>query len=595
MSDALVRLRGVGKLYKVFPSRTETVLDALGVNRLLGRRVAHRELWALRGIDLELRRGARVGVIGRNGAGKTTLLKLLTGTMAPSEGELDLRGTIQPLMELGVGFHPELTGLENIDAALAYQGLTGAELRDAKAEIMAFTELGDDLEQPIKTYSLGMLARLAFAAATAVKPEVLVIDEVLGAGDAYFLAKSADRMQQLVGSGAAVILVSHALDQITRLCEEAIWLERGRIVMRGSALEVMKAYQEFIRRLDDRRLRAKHRKVMAAQYSAEETDNRIDTLAVQLSLSGAGSLDVDAVTLRKDGAIEDRLDVGAAQDSESSQSSFVVAGGDGWSPPATTERGWCRRLESSAENEVKHGRIAFVLYLYIADAQYEVELSYRTRGRCRVSLDALVNDVPHAASEVPTTADRWATHRVALKAAALPADRRSLPPDMAARTLRRWPGEGSLMIEDVALRGVAGDDRAVFEVGTPMSLHVTFGARRGGTFDVIPAATLYRVDGILVSNHVGASRTLTMDAGARGTARLDFGPLNLGNGNYVFSIALYRRLSATESEWYDLIAHSYEFQVVGNGPFENGIFRHPGDWSVDVASQRLAGPDTGLR
>jgi lipopolysaccharide transport system ATP-binding protein len=210
-------------------------------------------------IDLEVKQGERLGIIGRNGAGKSTLLKLLTGNLAPTEGQLTVNGSIQALLTAGAGFHPEFSGIENIQSSLTYQGLTSDEINQAIADISEFTELGDFLGQPFKMYSAGMQARLTFATATVLKPDILIVDEILGAGDAYFFGKSIERMKELVLSGATVLIVSHALDQIARFCERAIWVDRGRIVYSGPALETIRAYEEYIHKMEDRRLQAKNR------------------------------------------------------------------------------------------------------------------------------------------------------------------------------------------------------------------------------------------------------------------------------------------------------------------------------------------------
>src|ERR1700680_2083755 len=173
MSDTAIRLAQVGKMYKIFASRRANLLDSLGVGRFLPRAATtHQQFWALRGIDFEMLRGQRIGVIGRNGAGKTTVLKLITGNLEPTEGSVEVHGRVQSLMDAGGGLHPEFTGVENIRAALTYQGLVPREIRVAEAEIAEFTELGDFIDRPFKTYSMGMQARLAFTIATTVNPEI---------------------------------------------------------------------------------------------------------------------------------------------------------------------------------------------------------------------------------------------------------------------------------------------------------------------------------------------------------------------------------------------------------------------------------------
>src|SRR5690348_7572185 len=210
MSEPVVRFDGVGKMYKIFETRRDNLLDALGIDRIARRRnTRFSQFWALRGIDLELHRGERLGVIGRNGAGKSTLLKLVTGNLPPTEGVVQVNGDVQALLEIGGGLHPEFTGRENASGALGLLGLSRRAINAAIEDIAEFTELGRFLDQPFKTYSQGMQARLSLAIATSTQPQILIVDEILGAGDAYFFAKSTARMQRLIEGGASVLLVSH--------------------------------------------------------------------------------------------------------------------------------------------------------------------------------------------------------------------------------------------------------------------------------------------------------------------------------------------------------------------------------------------------
>jgi len=201
---------------------------------------------ALKDITLKVKKGQRVGIIGANGAGKTTLLKLLCGNIVPTSGDVSVSGEIQALMGMGTGFHPEYTGRENAEASLQYNGLSSENYQTALEGVIEFSELGVFLDQPFKTYSLGMQARLMFATATAIKPEILIVDEVLGAGDAYFVAKSKIRVDELVNSGCTMLLVSHSMAQILELCTDVLWMEKGTVRMFGNAFDVVKAYEEFV-------------------------------------------------------------------------------------------------------------------------------------------------------------------------------------------------------------------------------------------------------------------------------------------------------------------------------------------------------------
>lgn len=245
-NDSAIVFQNVSKVYRLYQNQWQMVRDALGFKS----KNQFQEFHALKNISLTINRGDRIGLIGRNGAGKSTLLKLITGNFAQTSGNIIVNGQVQALMNTGIGFHPEFTGLENIKASLLYNGLKKNQFNDAVEDVIDFVELGDFLDQPLKTYSLGMQSRLHFAVATSIKPEILIVDEVLGAGDAYFSAKSADRMKKLTGSGCTLILVSHSTQQILQFCDQAVWIECGEILQRGETIEVVKDYEQYTKKLE---------------------------------------------------------------------------------------------------------------------------------------------------------------------------------------------------------------------------------------------------------------------------------------------------------------------------------------------------------
>jgi ABC-type polysaccharide/polyol phosphate transport system ATPase subunit len=249
--DAAIRIEGVGKLYPVFSHPWQAVRYLATLVRR-GRPDAHAlagGVRALTEIDLTIRRGERVGVVGRNGAGKSTLLKLLGGEFPPTEGQLAIDGNVYCLLPGSVSFSLEQSTEENARQHLAYLPLSPDEVEVRLAEIRDFTELGDYFTQPVKNLSLGMRVRAEFAVATAQTADIVIIDEVLGAGDIYWAEKIARRMEQLCARGTTLLLVSHSLAQINRYCDRAVWIERGKVVMDGPALEVTKRYEGFLERL----------------------------------------------------------------------------------------------------------------------------------------------------------------------------------------------------------------------------------------------------------------------------------------------------------------------------------------------------------
>lgn len=202
----------------------------------------YQTFWALKDVSFEVNKGEVIGIIGRNGSGKSTLLKIISGLFRPSEGKISVKGRIVPMLELGSGFDPELTGRENVFLNGAILGYTEAFLKEQFDDILEFSELGDFIDMPLKTYSSGMMMRLAFSVATIVQPEILIVDEILAVGDEAFQRKSRAKMLELMGGGTTVLYVSHSLDQIRELCNRVVWLDHGKVVMRGEAAEVCDAY-----------------------------------------------------------------------------------------------------------------------------------------------------------------------------------------------------------------------------------------------------------------------------------------------------------------------------------------------------------------
>lgn len=284
-----VQLHDVSKRFPLYGSAFRQMLGYIGLGN---RGVSHKH--AVSNVSLTIAHGERVGVVGHNGSGKTTLLRLITGFTRPTEGRVMLDGSIQALMQRGYGFNDALSGLENVRNALVYNGLPETMLAMAEADIVEFVELGEFLHHPVKTYSLGMRARLEFAAATAIHPDVLVIDEVLGAGDGYFVHKCARRMRQLV-TGTTLLLVSHSLDQIREYCDRVLWMDGGRLREDGPVDQVLDNYRRYMSEqsarllkggsnpalatgMDDREM-AVLREKMNTMFGHAESGGRIESFA----------------------------------------------------------------------------------------------------------------------------------------------------------------------------------------------------------------------------------------------------------------------------------------------------------------------------
>ena len=238
-SGPAIVVDGLWKSYRLYHERNQYLKAAV----LRGRRARYEEFWALKGIDLEIPRGSTFGVIGSNGSGKSTMLKCLAGILAPDRGSVTANGRLSALLELGAGFHPELTGRENVFMNGAILGLSKRDLTDRFDDIVAFSGLHEFIDTPVKNYSSGMFVRLGFAVAAHVEPEILLIDEVLSVGDESFQRRSAEKIDEFRRDGRTIVFVSHGLSQVSQLCQTVAWIDKGDLRMVGPANDVIAQYR----------------------------------------------------------------------------------------------------------------------------------------------------------------------------------------------------------------------------------------------------------------------------------------------------------------------------------------------------------------
>ncbi|WP_144144851.1 ABC transporter ATP-binding protein [Paraburkholderia sp. BCC1884] len=247
-SEIAIRVKGLSKCFNIYDQPRDRLKQAIfpRLRRLLGRapKSYHREFWALKDANFEIRRGETVGIIGRNGSGKSTLLQLLCGTLTPTHGDIEVNGKVAALLELGAGFNPEFTGRENVFLSGSFYGLTREQVQDRFDRIAAFADIGEHIEQPVKTYSSGMFVRLAFAVIAHVDADILVIDEALSVGDAVFTQKCMRFIRTFQENGT-LLFVSHDMQSVVNLCRNAIWLNAGETRMKGTSKSVSEAYLQY--------------------------------------------------------------------------------------------------------------------------------------------------------------------------------------------------------------------------------------------------------------------------------------------------------------------------------------------------------------
>ncbi|MBR5874560.1 MAG: ABC transporter ATP-binding protein [Oscillospiraceae bacterium] len=241
-NDIIVKVDNLGICFNLAKERVDSLKEYF--LKFTKGSLHFEEFWALKNVSIEIKRGDFYGLVGINGSGKSTLLKTIAGVFKPTEGKVTVNGTIAPLIELGAGFDMDLTARENIYLNGAVLGFSKKFMDDHFQDIVDFSELHDFLDVPLKNYSSGMVARIAFAIATVTDPDILIADEVLSVGDYAFQEKCEKRMEQLLANGTTVIFVSHSTEQVKRLCNKATWLEHGKIIMTGDAETVCDAYSQ---------------------------------------------------------------------------------------------------------------------------------------------------------------------------------------------------------------------------------------------------------------------------------------------------------------------------------------------------------------
>jgi len=291
-SDNIIEIQGLSKCYQIY----DTPKDRLFQMFFRSRKQLYREFWALKNVSFNLKKGETVGIIGRNGSGKSTLLQMICGTLTPTDGQVRVNGKIAALLELGAGFNPEFTGHENIFMAASLYGLTNEKIRDRYEKILAFADIGDYINQPVKTYSSGMYVRLAFAVIAHVDAEILVIDEALAVGDAVFTQKCMRFIRKFKENGT-LLFVSHDTSSVINLCDKAIWLHQGEMITTGKAKNIAEKYLQYTLQEvygDEARLQS-----LKDEYPANEEVNVSDYTETEL--------DPVAVDYKSQYGIEDNL------------------------------------------------------------------------------------------------------------------------------------------------------------------------------------------------------------------------------------------------------------------------------------------------
>jgi lipopolysaccharide transport system ATP-binding protein len=585
--EIVIHARDLRKVYRLYAGQGYKFLDMFG---MLGRKPgAFTEHAALDGLDLEVRRGEKVAFIGRNGAGKSTLLKLITHVAEPTSGTLEVKGKVHALLQIGTGFHPDFTGRENVYAYLAQLGVTGREAERKYADIVEFAELEEYIGQPVKTYSSGMAVRLMFSTATAITPELLVLDEVLGVGDAYFAQKSYERMRELCeGSGTTLLLVTHDIYSAVKMCERVIWIDRGRVLMDGAGPLVIKAYEDSIRQQEETRLRLKNLSRIE-QLEQERGDADRAHLLVEIRPADGRPLDQTAHFSRIALYAGDReiaaLPLGADGFDESA-GSHLVRDGSSWGDLVLWAGRTSRSLRNYGSSFHKVAGVFDVRHADLAGAdEIRVHFDYWTAAGSELVVHAFVGDRALDLGPLPEAVDDWRHHEAVLPEGV---DSRHAP--ASALNMSGVHGSGAIVVRAARVVDASGAATYSLRHREPAAFQIDY--------DIVDPELCERAQIVIALHRDGLqdvcrwiSRDLLFGGGSRcGTIRLDVPRLLLTDGEYSVTILIARegyydqaqtKFFTINADVYYCASRMFDFVVRGSGLIGSGTASvGEGEWSV---------------
>lgn len=579
MSDIVIRARDLRKVYRLYPKPHYRFLDMFGL--LPDRAGAYAEHAAIDGVSLDIRRGEKVAIIGRNGAGKSTLLKLVTGVIAPTAGELRVAGRAHALLQIGTGFHPDFTGRENVYAYLSHVGITGREADTRCAEIIEFSEIEEYVDQPVKTYSTGMGVRLMFAAATAIEPELLVLDEVLGVGDAYFAQKSYERMRELTaGAGTTLLLVTHDVYSAVKLCDRLIWIDRGRVLMDGGGPSVIRAYEDSIRQQEEARLRLRKQHRLH-----EDTTRDRAVVPVMFELHSVGNVPASTpvylgrIELSVDGVRQGLpLDMAAFNES---RSAHLQREGTAWGEPVEHEGRWARALLNYGS---PFHKVAGVIPMPAgALSRVRAEVDYCAGAPFRATVRLFAGGEVLDLGVIEGEADGWRTWRSGHEAPRAAAAAEVNPTGVH--------GTGVIGITDIDTYDGSGRQTHLFTHGEPFEVRVGYRINQpdySGRPQVLIA--LHR-DGVQdICRLIARDLEFDAAAGCHGVVHLRIPKLQIGTGTYTVTVMIAREGYYDEEQtlYFSLNpgvfachTRALEFVVMGGGAVASGtVIVGGGDWRL---------------
>lgn len=582
MSELIISARDLTKVYRLYTKPQHRFLDMFGLLR--GGTRSYTEHVALNRVSLEVQKGEKVAIIGRNGAGKSTLLKLVTGVIEPSSGSIQVAAKAHALLQIGSGFHPDFTGRENVYAYLAQLGVSGTEARRMCDEIIDFAELEEYIDQPVKTYSSGMAVRLMFSTSTAITPDLLVLDEVLGVGDAYFAQKSYDRMKEMCeGSGTTLLLVTHDIYSAAKLCARMVWIDAGKVVIDGDVTTVIKSYEDSIRAQEERRLRVRQQARLAAVTpKADDTSRVLLEIRAANNRPQAGPVYFSRIALQMDGQVIAEVPIGAGALDQGGGHHLVKDAGR-WGDVEVWRGRETRPMLNYGGSFHKVGAMVSVPRAALTpDSNLVVRIEHGSDHDYGLELVAFVEGAAHELGTLPQSLGEWTTHELPWHTAAPSAPLQINPTGDQ--------GAGDILITGVRLVNAIGAEVRAIEHGAKVSFELDYRVarsplrERAQVFLVISRNNTERVCKFL------ASDLIFDDANPTGKIRMTLPKMMLSAGTYELAAEIaaegyIERGTATffsiDPSVYHCLTHALEFTVTTSGWIgDYTVFEGYGEWEL---------------
>lgn len=567
-----IKVENVAKMYKMYKSNFAKISDLLG----LPFNKDYEEFWPLKDINITIKKGEKVGIIGRNGAGKTTLLSMIADNIQPTIGKISVVGQVNALFVLGTGFHPEFSGRENIYSSLAFQGIVGNEAKRLEADIVEFAELEQFIDQPVKTYSAGMYARLAFTVATAVKPEILIIDEILGAGDAYFAAKAVERMKELTSGGSTVLFVSHDLASVQQMCERCIWIDKGKIREDGATLNVIKAYSADVRKREELRLLKKN---------STKKDELNTERQLVFRFIGEGDtapkvgLPIHKIKLLVKNEPYAEILLGDSMDNNNQENAFLITDKKtiNWSEPKKEDDKWYREFVDLGRTNV-HAAGIFILPKDLDFDKLDFEVEYKDSCDKTVNFEIyneekfqyirLFTLKPNASNQWLTTGSLKSQEEFDLNYSITESSCSKYNiAETTSSVLKDNDvyGTSEIEISDFKMINSKNNESYVYTVNDELIFKIYFHVNKPVSKAVFVIA-VYGADGKVVTQLISKEKKLIIsDIKEDGVVNFHISELKIGAGEYIISLGIFHDINLInplEQESYSLHDRKYKFKVL---------------------------------